>query len=175
MLGPTARSDWDERQHTCSGCVRKACQRWASRGGQAERIRPDGRRAVAQLLSFRTGTSAALVRFRSCRGSSVPHAVQLLVAREPRAKRWTGAHAFWEEFIELVASCGFPYLKMDLFELDMMHTGGITEPVTPGALVRHRQPRGPGRLRRPHSLRRYGLRRWDHGARIPMRPTCALA
>ena len=57
-------------------------------------------------------------------------AVQLLVAREPRLKRWTGAHAFWDEFTELVAGCGFPYLKMDLFELDMMHTGGITEPVT---------------------------------------------
>lgn len=57
-------------------------------------------------------------------------AVRLLATREPRVVRWAGAHAFWDEFTELVSGCGFRHLKMDLFELDMMHTEGMTEPLT---------------------------------------------
>lgn len=57
-------------------------------------------------------------------------AVQLLATREPLVARWTGVEAFWDEFTDVVSGSGFRYLKMDLLELDMMHTEGITEPLT---------------------------------------------
>jgi hypothetical protein len=55
---------------------------------------------------------------------------QLLVARRPRLRRWPGASAYWGEFAELVRDSRFRYLKLDLWELDMMSEDGITDQFT---------------------------------------------